>query len=384
MATTFKDFIVECELYPYSQENFEIMKECSELALSEKFINNQMFLAENSDVISSDKIVFEEGFFSESIDSNNLEYLIEKHNAKSVGIIARIVKAAFKVFNTFAKFFGKIGNKFDPITVKGQKILTRLNEATLSDEEFNHIKKIIDTIKKADSSAFPIKKNQPFLKFIKFKYNGNDRQAYDELKNDLAVALSDKTVVAEALLNNKGIDVDMNRIGILDPDDIKTAGIVLATGKEKQLVNVVKVLMNSWSYIKKNGLVINVNTKSINKTAEELQDVCDKIRQTVSVITDNISRNYSVAKSTADAAANKTTDTSSTGGVAGAIVDLDMSLPTTTELIDTINKAVSILTSSIGLTTKTYIQLNVYRQNVVNQLYDFIFTEKNEENSTEE
>ena len=29
MANTVRDFIVECELYPYSRENFEFMKECS-------------------------------------------------------------------------------------------------------------------------------------------------------------------------------------------------------------------------------------------------------------------------------------------------------------------------------------------------------------------
>lgn len=382
MATTFKDFIAECEMYPYSRENFELMKECSELALSEKFIKDQIFLAEAREKLESTEIVFEEGYFQESVDATSLEVLTEKYNAKSGSILAKLARAALKVFNTFAKFFAKIGNKFDPITSKGQNVLSKLNSITLDDDKIQRIRTIVDNAKRAEASAFPIKKNQPYFKNIKLKYGGHD-QEINELRNDLAVALSDKTVVAEALLDDSGDNIDMQRIGIMDPDDIKNAGMSLAIGKEKEIVNVVKSLYNSWNYVKQKGLVIDVNTKAINKTAEDLQKVCDKIKQSVDSISGQITSNYAIAKGTVSmvndtVAANQNMIKDAGGsdnminGIVGVLNRVNENMPNASQITAEINNAVSMITGSIGLTTKVYIQLNAYRQTVINQLYDYL------------
>ena len=46
MAATIKDYIRECDIYGYSQEHYDLMKECAEIDVAAKFIENQQFMAE--------------------------------------------------------------------------------------------------------------------------------------------------------------------------------------------------------------------------------------------------------------------------------------------------------------------------------------------------
>ena len=228
MATTFKDFVVECELYPHSREYFEFMKECSELELTEKFIENQIFMSEARLAIAN--VDIEENYLQESVDNIELEMLTEKYNTKSNGLLMKLIKAIQKIFGVFTKFFAKLGNMTDPITSKGQSVLSILNSSTLDDEQITRIKDIVDKAKSNQASAFPIKANQPYLKHIKLKYAGS-AEYLNELRNDLAVALSNKTVVADASITNDKGEINITTIGIMDPDDIYAAGIALAMGK---------------------------------------------------------------------------------------------------------------------------------------------------------
>ena len=396
MATTtltFGDFIIECQLFPYSRENFEFMKDCREIELSEKFISDQVFLAEAREVLADSTINLEENFFQESVDNSSLEVMTEKVNTKVKGLVGKMINRILKVFRVFSKFFGKIGNKFDPITVKGQEVLKMLANVTFDDEKLEGVKKIVNNAKGTEASAFPIRANQPFKKRVKLKYGGHDKDV-DTLRNDLAVALSNDKVVAEALLGNDG-DLDKQRIGIMDPDDLYTAGMTLCVGKEAAVMNVGKTLLNSWMHVKKAGLVIDVNTKSINNTAERLNELCDKISEAGGTISNNVSQTYAAAKTTVNAAStvaakaaekagdnkdakdtgedeNNTKVTNVANGVAGALANLDANMPKASEITKVINDSVVMLTSAIGLTTKVYTQLNAYRQSVINGLYDYL------------
>lgn len=44
MAKTFMDVQLECVLYPYSQECFELTRECSEIDLMDTFIRRAEFM----------------------------------------------------------------------------------------------------------------------------------------------------------------------------------------------------------------------------------------------------------------------------------------------------------------------------------------------------
>jgi hypothetical protein len=396
MATTFRDFIVECELYPHSRENFEFMKECSEIEISEKFIHDQMFLAENKEAFTGSDIVFEESYFQESVDDTSLEVLTEKFNGKVKNLVTKMISKILKIFKAFSNFFGKIGNKFDPTTVKGQSVKARLAKVTLDDEKLAKIKEIVNGAKSNDASAFPIRVNQPYKKNIKLNYGGADNEI-EALRDALAVALSDNKVVAEALFNDSGDDFDARRIGIMDPDDLYDAGMTLCVGKQNSILNVAKTLTNSWTQVKKNGLVIEVNTKSINKTAERLQELCDKITEIGNDIARNAAQAYVPAKVAVSTAANaatnafinadnadnansdsqesdvqRSTKTKVLEGIAEVLVGLDSATPNASEITKAINDAVAMLTGAIGLTTKVYTQLNNYRTTVIKQLDSYL------------
>lgn len=394
MATTFKDFIAECELYPYSRENFEFMKECSEIALSEKYISDQVFLAEAREALVESTINIEEGFFQESVDESSLEVLTEKVNTKAKGLIAKILSKVHKIFRTFTNFLGKIGNKFDPATKKGQEVIKMLASTTLDDDQVAHIKAVVNDAKNAEASAFPIRMNQPYKKNVKLKYGGHDKEI-DTLRNDLAVALSDDKVVAEALLNASNDGFDSKRIGIMDPEDLYDAAMALCVGKEAAVLNVAKSLYNSWTHVKKAGLTINVNTKNINKTAEKLNELCDKISETVTAVTNANAVKYTAAKDAVGLAAGVAVNTAENiannaennaadekpevakvnnvvTGIASVLADLDANMPKTSEITNEVNKAVAMMINAIGLTTKVYTQLNAYRYAVITKLYDYL------------
>ena len=73
MATTFRDFIVECDMYPHSLEAYELMKECCELQVTAQFLENQEFLQENAAILTDGNVTFTEGYFAETVDSATIE-----------------------------------------------------------------------------------------------------------------------------------------------------------------------------------------------------------------------------------------------------------------------------------------------------------------------
>lgn len=430
MAATFKDFIIECELYPYSRENFEFMKECSELALTEKYIGDQVFLAEAKSQLSTD-ISLEENFFQESVDSSSIEVLTEKFQVKSGSLLSKMLVKIAKIYRTFAKFFARITGKFDPTTKSGQDVLSKLNSITFDDEKLAKVKSIVDGAKNNESSAFPVRVNQPFKKNIKLKYGGHED--IHGLRDDLAVALSNDKVLADVTLNKDRTNVDMNKILIMDPDVIVDAAMTLYSGKEAEIMNVAKTLANHWTHIRTKGLEIEVNTKSINKTAEQLSKVADKIVEIGNEINNAIPSMHGVAKSSIDQAKNfaakakemknkagKENDVDSSsakesnkdnesdahnggltargysiesvvteagdamehiGGIAALVGKMagdvkEGNVPEVADLTRTVNEFVSVITGAIGGTTRIYIQLNAYRQTVIKQLSDYLKTVK--------
>ena len=82
MAQTLGQFIEECELFEYSKEYYELVKECSELALMERYIENQEFITE-----CVDTSVYTEGYFMEA-DSEESNTTVKKsfgEKAKDLG-----------------------------------------------------------------------------------------------------------------------------------------------------------------------------------------------------------------------------------------------------------------------------------------------------------
>lgn len=392
MAITFKDFIVECELYPYSKEHFELMKECSELELSEKYINNQIFLSEYMD-LSDSSIQLENNFFQESVEDSNLLFLTEKYADKFKSLLGKIVVKLSKIFKVFSVFFGKIGNKFDVITSKGQQVLKQLNSTELTNEQLDDLKKIIDTIRNEDKYKFPIKKNQPYAKKIKFTYEGKN-DAYAQLKDELAVALSDNTVVAETLFDSTNDHYDEERMSIMDPDDLYEIGIKLKSGTESDIINLVPNMLTSWSRLRKSGLIIHVNTNNINKTAEKLTYISKELSNALDEIKFKIGFGFDTGLKAGNNAINnkfaanseqKKDDSISHMKDAGLFAyvaanygkllnanGVQLSESDSAKFMNYINDLTTKLTGVIGITTKVYTQLNAYRQAVIYKIDEYL------------
>jgi hypothetical protein len=105
---TLGDFVNECELYKYSKEHFELVKEASELRLMEMYLENQRFMYENPEIIQEAVEVVDENFFMESVDEDNIEALEEKFAEKTEGFRKKldgIWTTLYSIWKSFIKPF---------------------------------------------------------------------------------------------------------------------------------------------------------------------------------------------------------------------------------------------------------------------------------------
>ena len=107
MAQTFNDFVAECEGYKHSKEHYDIMKECSEIALCEQFIEDQAYIAENVAELTG-VVNFTESYFSEAASDDQIKALYEKVETKKGNVLARIWAALKKAVAAVVKFFKNI------------------------------------------------------------------------------------------------------------------------------------------------------------------------------------------------------------------------------------------------------------------------------------
>lgn len=271
MATV-KDLITECLMFEHSAEHFNLVKECSELELTTTFINDQKFMMENSPIITSGAIAFTEGYLHESYDEGALEVLVEKAAGKAGSIKEKIYNGCKKIWKGFLSFLRKITKHFDKLTVDGQHCVKKLKEMTITDEDIQQIRNIVNAAKSKEG-AFPVRANQPYLSKVVFgKYKSADRSV-TELRNDLAAALSDTKVVA-----------DCTQVGLaLSAEEI--IDVSAAIGMNAKSINFAKIkgllttIAKSSAINLKNGIEITVDTNMINKQADMLEKVIDQINE---------------------------------------------------------------------------------------------------------
>lgn len=360
---TFKDFIAECEMYPHSKENFDLMKECIELSLTEKFMEDQAFMLENSSLlIENAEMSFSEGYFSESVDQGVMDVMMEKFNMKQKNITEKIYLGLKKIIGVFKNFFMKIGNKFDEITATGQAVKAKLAAATITDEDIASIKTIVANAKNR-AQSFPVAANQPYLSKIKFgKYASSDPEV-TKLKNDLAAALSDTVVVASVPISNS------ETIGAIPAEDIEDAcaRLIIGKGKLSNIVSVGTFLASSYNTAKNKGIRIRVNTKEINNLAEKLQKISDKISEIGRGAAENVAGNVAIANMGAKAVQKLQGDKDAPG------MD-DEFAEQSAKVTEVMNKCYGSVTAAIGQSMKIYTGLNMYRSSVITSLDSFLKT----------
>lgn len=296
---TIKDYVTECLLFEYSEDNYELSKEIKEAALMEQYIENQCFIMENADTMD---LSFLE---SKNNDPNNasgdkdesgknVKSVEDSLNKKKSNILKRLgafISSGWKKFvASLTKFFTSIKNKIHNIVSrakgneKGVDIskeiaasLTSNNFATIyalvklvgavnNDKELVFVR----TNKVSSTSGVNLKKSiKEALKQEAAKdSNINVEDAYLIISNFIAPSASVKMV---------------NKVPYADFEDLISIfnklckGIAVENPNDKNINRVVNKakssLKSAFSYADKYGVTIPNNEDEILKIIMDLDDI---------------------------------------------------------------------------------------------------------------
>lgn len=186
---TFGDFIKEAEMFQYSQENFNLIKEASELNLMALYIENQSFMIDNKENIET----MTEGFLMESASENAYESVLQEYQEKA-GTFGKNIAERFKrIWVTFVAFLKKMLAKVKKIQSDTEKLVSDLDvkfqEITPSD--LQKINNVVD--RAAKDSGIVLHENQRALNaknnkskfFLQIKNDGVRRKLESVLVNGL-------------------------------------------------------------------------------------------------------------------------------------------------------------------------------------------------------
>lgn len=273
---TFSDMICECEMYPYSKEYFEIMKECFELKLTAKAINNQLFLRENVNNLRSREVVFTEGYFMESSSDETLEIIMEDFNSKVEKLESFFKKKFEKICSGFIALLKKLGIKFDNLRPQAKMVYKKLSQHKFSISDIQQLETIINTELEKYKHSFRIRHNQPGWESIPINTEDNsDSNKIAEIKNHLSPCISSKKVILDPSPSG-----DVNTIGALSAESIYAALKCLKNGKKVNAINcknAKSLLEESWKKACKDGIEMKVSSESLASIANELS----KLNQTL-------------------------------------------------------------------------------------------------------
>ena len=133
---TFADFIYECENYEHSAEYSDILKESSELALMERYLDNQEFMACHpiSESVS-------EGYFAEAADEDKIQQIMEAAEAKKNSIWTKAKNAVIRAWKVVVNFFKKLFRVYDKMTADSKEVAKKIlsNEITLEKSDIDRI-----------------------------------------------------------------------------------------------------------------------------------------------------------------------------------------------------------------------------------------------------
>ena len=273
MAQTLGQFIEECELFEYSKEYYELVKECSELALMERYIENQEFITE-----CVDASVYTEGYFMEA-DSEESNTTVKKsfgEKAKDLG--NKIIKFFKTLIPKLISALTKFKNLFDETTRSANAIYNDLKKNGVSKETSDLIIELyhtqIDKDDKTNDAGFELHKNQPFEAKIAL-----DKSITSDRAKDTIMILSGSLSNTSVRVKQKSKTKDYNRknktIGAVPIKTISKVCKELTNPKNKSYdySGSIHTLEQAYQDVKTNGFEITVNSKELDKIIKELQEM---------------------------------------------------------------------------------------------------------------
>lgn len=292
MAKTYGELILEYQNYDHSQEHYELMKECYELNLMEKYIQNQQFMAESMDDIREESKEFNESYFGESTTRENLEVLIESSKNKSKGIFNKIIKGLKSIWKKIRGFFSKLFGKSKKQNSKAKAALDKLRNiptpvllallgigGNAALKQVNLIspkgKTVQDELSflwnQGSAQGFFIAKNQPFNKHLNIK--GIKSSNLKNVLDLFSAACSDSVVILKALGEKE----------ILSIEDIQDFYEVIIKSKfsYSALKTAEKNLESLVTTSNKKGITIQVSDDKLDKAIEMFKTIEDELEKSM-------------------------------------------------------------------------------------------------------
>jgi len=259
---TIKDFILESEAFPYSKENYDLVKECSEIDLMYQYIESQKFYQENSVLVND--ITFTEGFFMESVDEDKLQLLEEKAGEKLDNLLERAKKFLDDLIEKFINFLYKILQSSSKLDEKCKKISEVASTTTFSPEMEKDLIGAVEAAASKCGFQFPSHyskgdySTQPWLKKV---HDAKTKNIIAGLAKGTVTVLPgdkwDKAVLANNLKN------------LFDKNDIQKG--ILSPSVESGL--------KAQAQLNAKGIAIDFYNDGINKAISELKDIQSALKK---------------------------------------------------------------------------------------------------------
>jgi len=138
---TIGEFQKQCELYPYSIERFELLKECKEVELESVYIEQLRFVNENKSVIDPSTNYLIEA--SEEV----YDKIFTEHKYRAGNIFTRIIGAICRLLRSAANFFHKLSGNASKQFKEADFVYKSLNKLSGDDPKWDSIIDIVKTAK---------------------------------------------------------------------------------------------------------------------------------------------------------------------------------------------------------------------------------------------
>jgi len=199
MAQTYGELITELIALPHSKDMFELEKECTELSIMEKYIDNQMYLRENfADFINAD-------YMMEATDESKFSKILGrlKEGTANIGkriwdLIMRLMdmikRAATAVSNWFNKIMNKkVFSKCATILSKGLSKKSSGSKTSNSKSSSSKIPESESSSVKSSSSKSSSKEDEAKTESVVYEEADKDR-AKEAVKKDLKRIMDDPKI----------------------------------------------------------------------------------------------------------------------------------------------------------------------------------------------
>lgn len=357
---TVLDFITECENWNHSKESLEMLKECSEIAIMEKYIADQKWCKDHCPAFTALNISSD--YFGESVTDGAIEVLMEKSILKKKSLMHRILQGLLKIIQGFWSFTGKISKNFDQTTKDAAAIVKAMGAKVLTDEEAVKVNNIAANAREKCPGFVPTNK-QPFASKMHLSYENGDPSV--GVQAAIAAGLADDKVVAFV-----GINAENDSVGALPISTLRKAGASLVSGLQSakigDIMGAITTLTTSWKDVQLKGLEISVIPKEIDRASAQLKEVMGSI-DGIMGMTDQIAdagkgmvKDLAADKDAATRAANRANPDGPQKATIGETAD-----KVTAAMTEGMNKLYGMINSSIGASTRMYSDYSKYRKMII-------------------